>query len=70
VQVQTANGPEARIVEIGLANDTNTAVLSGLEEGDTVLLPVTAVRAGLPGQRPGTNTTFGPIGGGAVVAPR
>jgi hypothetical protein len=66
VQVQTENGPETRVVEIGMANDTNTAVLSGLEEGDVVLLPATAARAGLPGQRPGNATFVSPLGGGSA----
>jgi hypothetical protein len=66
VQVETENGPETRVVEIGMVNDTNTAVLSGLEEGDVVLLPATAARAGLPGQRPGNTTFVSPLGGGSA----
>src|SRR5581483_2600340 len=68
VQVQTPNGIEARTVQIGISNDTNTEVVSGLEEGDVVVLPTTAARAAVPGARPGGAgiTTFGP---GPVARP-
>ncbi len=38
VYVQTPTGPEAREVEIGLNNDKMAEVISGLEEGEVVIL--------------------------------
>ncbi|MCL5111182.1 MAG: efflux RND transporter periplasmic adaptor subunit [Chloroflexi bacterium] len=50
VQVQTANGLEARPVTVGLSNDTLTEVTSGLQEGETVVLPATTASAArIPG---------------------
>jgi len=66
VQVQTASGTETRTVQVGLANDQNTEVTSGLEEGDVVILPVTQSRASVPGAgSPGGGSTF-QFGGGAA----
>jgi hypothetical protein len=62
VQVQTDDGVKPKTVQIGIANDTNTEIVSGLDEGDVVVLPSTAARAGLPGQRPGGATTGFPLG--------
>jgi HlyD family secretion protein len=69
VRVQTANGVETRTIQVGLANDQNTEVISGLEEGEEVVLPTTAARASVPGAGPaGGNVVFGG-GGGAVRRP-
>lgn len=38
VYVQTSNGPEAREVTIGLSNDRMAEVVSGLKEGDQVIV--------------------------------
>jgi hypothetical protein len=46
VYVQTANGPEARDVTIGLSNDRMAEVVSGLKEGDEVVVnPVVLLSA-------------------------
>lgn len=62
VDVQTASGAtETRQVQVGLANDSQTEILSGLSVGERVVLPTTTIRsisAG-PGGGPG-----GPVGGG------
>ena len=49
VQLATPNGPQSRVVEVGLSNDQSTEITSGLVEGDTVLLPATAARPSVPG---------------------
>jgi hypothetical protein len=36
--VKTASGPQVRRVELGLSNDRNVEILSGLEAGETVYL--------------------------------
>jgi len=59
VRVVTPNGVDTRTIQVGLANDQNTEVISGLEEGDEVVLPTTAARAAVPGA--------GNTGGGNVV---
>jgi hypothetical protein len=49
VNVVTPDGVEARTIRVGLANDQNTEVVAGLEEGDEVVLPTTTARASVPG---------------------
>jgi hypothetical protein len=50
VRVLQADGSvETRAIRIGLANDQSTEVLSGLEEGEQVVLPTTTARASVPG---------------------
>ena len=47
---------EARPVTVGLANDQQTEILSGLEEDEVVVVPGTSTRT--------PNTGFGGPGGG------
>jgi hypothetical protein len=49
VRVVTPDGVESRTVEIGLANDQSTEIISGLNEGETVVVPATTARASVPG---------------------
>jgi HlyD family secretion protein len=49
VNVVTPDGVQARTIRVGLANDQNTEVVAGLEEGDEVVLPTTTARASVPG---------------------
>jgi HlyD family secretion protein len=61
VDVQVANGKtEARPVLVGLANDSQTEIVSGLTVGERVVLPTTAIRSITPGPGGGG----GPMGGG------
>lgn len=63
VQVQTATGSEFRPVTVGMSNDQNTEILSGLQEGDTALLPQTTAT----GSRvPGMGGIAVPAGGGGL----
>ncbi|HET6319122.1 MAG TPA: efflux RND transporter periplasmic adaptor subunit, partial [Chloroflexota bacterium] len=69
VEVMLADGKtEQRTVQVGLANDQQTEILSGLQPGDRVVLPTTttaAPRVGGPGGL-GGGGFGGPAGGGAV----
>jgi hypothetical protein len=56
VQVQTATDVQTRVVTIGLANDNQSEVLTGLNEGDAVVIggtttvnPANRGGGGLPG---------------------
>jgi HlyD family secretion protein len=62
VRVETPNGIETRSIRVGLANDQNTEVISGLDEGDEVVLPTTTARATVPGA--GTGGGGGGVFGG------
>jgi HlyD family secretion protein len=64
VRVVTPDGVETRTVQIGLANDQSTEIISGLNEGETVVIPTTTARASVPG---GTNLTGS--GGAGFGAP-
>jgi HlyD family secretion protein len=57
-----------RQIRVGLANDQSTEVISGLEEGDQVVLPTTTARAAVPGAG-GTGSTPG-FGGVPGSSPR
>ena len=60
VDVQTAQGKtESRTVQVGLANDSQTEIVSGLTAGERVVLPTTAARS----------FTMGPGGGGGGGGP-
>src|SRR5439155_21842921 len=67
VQVVTPDGTASRPVETGLANDQNTEVVSGLSEGETVVIPTTTARASVPGAG---NATAAATGLGAGAPPR
>jgi hypothetical protein len=61
VQVQTPNGPEQRTVTTGATNGTVIQILSGLQDGDAVLVTPPVA----PAQRPagaGGPQIFGPGG--------
>ena len=61
VDVQTADGKtETRPVQVGLANDSQTEIVSGLTAGERVVLPTTSVRSVTSGPGGGG----GPMGGG------
>ncbi len=49
VKLVTPSGPQSQTVTVGIANDQYSEVLSGLREGDEVVLPATAARAAVPG---------------------
>ncbi len=74
VEVQKEDGSTERVVvETGLSDSTNTEITSGLEEGQTVIIPtVTATTSGQSQQTQGgeTGPTFdfegGPPGGGSA----
>ena len=38
--VNTQNGIEARMIQVGLANDQSTEVVDGLRDGEDVVLPI------------------------------
>ena len=75
VQVQGANGqPETKTVQVGLTDGAQTEILSGLSEGDTVIVAAGATTtttrtgtggAGLPGG--GFTGGGGFAGGGGAV---
>jgi len=57
VQVQTATDVQARVVQVGLANETQSEIVSGLNEGDAVIISsTTAVN---PANRGGGGVIFG-----------
>lgn len=66
VQVLRDGTPQDAEVEFGISNESLTEVVSGLEEGEQVLLP--APRAGAT-QRPGGPIPGGPIPGGGIRGP-
>jgi hypothetical protein len=69
VRVLTADGSvETRAIRIGLANDQSTEVISGLEEGEQVVLPTTTARASVPGA--GNLGSPGGFGAAPAGAPR
>ncbi len=63
VQVQTALGTLTMTVQTGLSNDTQSEVISGLKEGEVVVINTTTAR-------PTGAGGFGPGGGGPVFIPR
>src|SRR5207248_7905528 len=74
VQVVTAAGTESRTVQVGLANDQNTEVTSGLDEGETVVVlsTTTSARASVPGATASSATGITGLtggGGGAASGP-
>jgi HlyD family secretion protein len=70
VSVLAADGTQqTRAIRVGLANDSNTEVISGLEEGDTVVLPTTTARASVPGANNVTGGLGGAPTGGAPAGP-
>jgi hypothetical protein len=64
LQVLTDRGVETRTVRIGMANDQNTEIVSGLDEGDQVVLPTTTARASVPGAS--SAGASNPFGGGSA----
>jgi len=62
------------VVEIGEANDTQTAVISGLNEGDVIITGVIASTNSKATNSSTTSSPFSGFGGGAVrgvnVGPR
>jgi RND family efflux transporter MFP subunit len=69
VRVLAADGSsEIRAIRIGLANDQSTEVISGLDEGEQVVLPTTTARASVPGA--GNLGTTGGFGAAPAGAPR
>lgn len=66
VRVQNPDGTiELRPVRIGLTDDTMTEIVSGLQEGETVVIPTTTTTGGTGGTQ--RTTTGFPGGGGTVV---
>lgn len=66
VQVDVAGRTERRQVELGVKGDQTTQILTGLDEGDLVVIGIqgtTGTGAGSTGQT-GTGTTRGGFGGG------
>ncbi|WP_164876014.1 efflux RND transporter periplasmic adaptor subunit [Falsirhodobacter deserti] len=49
VQVQTASGVEPREVEVGLNNNVTAEIVSGLKEGDRILVSGATAAGGAPG---------------------
>jgi macrolide-specific efflux system membrane fusion protein len=67
VQVDVAGSTERRQVELGVKGDQTTQILTGLNEGDLVVIGIqgtTGTGTGSTGQT-GTGTTRGGLGGGA-----
>ena len=60
VYVQTPNGPERREVTIGLSNDRMAEVVSGLNEGDEVVVNATVLLT------PEEKAKFAPQSGGGA----
>lgn len=73
VDVITPTGTQRKKIEVGMANDQFTEIISGLAEGETVVIPQTTARANIPGG--GAIVGGGPGGpgggglGGTFVAP-
>src|SRR6185503_11775294 len=76
VEVQLADGKtEQRQVQVGLANDQQTEIVSGLQPGDRVIIPGTTTAAPRLGGGAGGAGAFGgggapPPGGGPVFVQR
>lgn len=61
VNIRGTDGqPQQRDIQVGLSDGKNTAVLSGLEEGDTILIP----EVNLESESKKTRNPFSPMGGG------
>lgn len=54
-------------VEIGLTSDTQTEIVSGIAEGDTVVTSVTTSTSGAPAQGQSVFSSFGRTGGGNFI---
>ena len=65
VEVQTPTGSEFRPVTVGLSNDQNTEILSGVQEGDTVVVPQTTGSSQI--RVPGMGGIGGPPPGAVIV---
>lgn len=68
VQVDVAGNTERRQVELGVKGDQTTQILTGLNEGDLVVIGIqgtTGTGTGSTGQT-GTGTTRGGLGGGGL----
>jgi multidrug efflux pump subunit AcrA (membrane-fusion protein) len=75
--VTSVNGPVDKYIEIGIANDTQTEVVSGLNEGDQIIIRTiassstatkTATASSSAGRSYGGGGGFGGGGGGGVGA--
>lgn len=67
--ITSVAGPVQKTVVIGLANDTNTEIVSGLNEGDTYILKtITSSSATASAQQSGLSSLFGGNRGGATRA--
>lgn len=65
VQVLVAGAPQQKIVAVGLSNDTNTEITSGLNEGEQVITQTITARTSSANTTAGSSTLRIPgIGGG------
>ena len=69
VQTIVDGKPQARAIQIGLANDQLTEVTAGLQEGETVLIPTTTT-AQPRGLGPGMGGVPGMGGPTMIVVPK
>lgn len=68
VRVEQPDGTiVTRPVQTGLSDDTQTEIVSGLQEGETVVIPTTTTSTGAANPRPGAGFPGG--GGGVFIAP-
>jgi HlyD family secretion protein len=71
VEVQNEDGTtEKVVVETGLSDGSNTEIISGLEEGQTVIVPsrsASSTTSSAQTQQGGFSIQDGPPGGGIVI---
>ena len=69
MQVLVDGNQEARRVMLGLSDDSNTEILDGLTDKDTVVIPTVASAAGAQ-RTPAIGIPGGGFGGGGFAGPR
>lgn len=61
IEVMAGDKTEVRTVQTGASNDQFTQIVSGLEEGELVVIPTTTIRSSFTPGRPGAPAPAGPV---------